>query len=717
MTDILCTLGPSSLNEKVIKRLTDLNVSLFRINLSHTKIEDLPNVVETIRKYTEVPICFDTEGAQIRTCDLEVDYLELVDNSIIKVFRDKVPGNYQGINFHPLNIIDEIVLGDLISIDFNSVLTQVVEKDEKSITLKVLTGGRIGKNKAITMKRDVPLPCFSEKDVKAIELSKELGIKHLALSFAHKASDVAEMKRLAPHATIITKVECKSALVELDGIVSETDSILIDRGDMSRQVEIAKIPGLQKLIIEKAHNQNKKVYVATNLLETMITSPIPTRAEVNDIFSTLNAGADGLVLAAETAIGRYPERCVEMIVRLIHEHNNKKSSMDYYVNSSFSLLPLPHGGKLIKSVATKEEIDSSKELNRITLDITDVMDCELITNGTYSPLESFMNKTDLESVLDNYKLSSGVTWTLPITLQLNEEQYNEVKSEKSFVIRSETGNSEYLLEVEEFYECDMDSVAKRWFGTTSEDHPGVKKFKTKGNHFVAAKVKRLFSNEPYCENTYPPEVSRYIFEKKNWSRVVGFHTRNVIHRAHEFIQIKALQDVHADGLYLCPVVGPKKKGDFLSSVILKGYRKVIESGYFPDNSVLLGAFSTYSRYSGPREAVFTALCRKNMGCSHFIIGRDHTGVGNFYGKDENRNLFEKLGDIGISPIFFDEYAYNAQEDTFQSVEENNDLLKLSGTKIRGLLQESKSIPEWCMRSEVSEILINEIKKGNNIFHV
>jgi ATP sulfurylase len=227
-------------------------------------------------------------------------------------------------------------------------------------------------------------------------------------------------------------------------------------------------------------------------------------------------------------------------------------------------------------------------------------------------------------------------------------------------------------------------------------------------------VKRLPSPNKYYELT--PSQVRLIFKNKGWSRVIGFHTRNVIHNAHEYIQLEACKRAHCDGIFVHPVIGFKKKGDFSANVIVKCYQKMIEE-FYPKEKVLFATFQNYSRYCGPREAVFTALCRKNFGCSHFIVGRDHTGVGSFYEPDSVHNLFDKLGDIGITPVYFNKVYYcqkceNYVESCNHSYSAKN---HISGTQVRKILKDGKLPPKWFIRKEIAQTVLNELKQNNNVF--
>lgn len=712
-TSILCTIGPASLNEWTLRRLEDLGVSLFRVNLSHTATAAVRPAIEFMQKHAGVPVCLDSEGAQVRTGDFAEAPTTLKENSVVRVHRRRVPGDARDFNLTPDDIIDLLQVGDFISIDFNSVLAQVIGIGVDFATLRVLTGGAVGRNKAVTVERDIPLPAITDKDRLAIAIGREMGVRHYALSFANRAEDVDEMRSLAgTDAFIISKIESRSGLLNLEDIARRSNAILIDRGDLSRQVPIEQIPGHQKDIIRRAKAVSRPVYVATNLLESMVTSPMPTRAEVNDIYNTLADGADGLVLAAETAIGQYPVRCVGMVAKVIHEFRTPRKSSD--AGQPASLLVPPHGGQLIERSLPVSEAGSIARLPRVAVGETALMDAEQIALGTYSPLDGFMDSATLESVLRNHALPDGTVWTMPIILQVPAETARRHQAGDRIALGMEDGEVHAVLDVTQSYEIDLPAVAKQWFGTDSQSHPGVARLMKQGPHVLAGKVtlaQRLPS--PYRHYELTPAQTRFIFAQKGWSRVVGFHGRNVVHRAHEHIQLEALHRSEADGLYISPVIGPKKAGDFLPEPIMRSYQVCLDSGVYPAGKVVLGSFATFSRFCGPREAVFTALCRKNMGCSHFIIGRDHTGVGDFYAPDDNRRLFERLGDIGITPVFFGAVGYNPESGKH---EEGNTAaqVSISGTEIRRLLLAGKPVPDWCMRDIVQDMLLREVAAGRDI---
>lgn len=716
--EILCTLGPASLNQRTIKRLEQSGATLFRINLSHTKVADLPRIVETIRQATNIPICLDTEGAQIRTGEFVEGSITLRENTVVRVHFKRVPADDKNFNFYPLEIARSLRLGDFVSIDFNSALVQVIARDSESVSMRVLQGGLVGQNKAVTVERDIPMPPLTDKDVDALKLGSELGLTHFALSFANRGDDVKSIRSIVgENAFIISKIESRSSLENLEEIAAGSNALLIDRGDLSRQVPIELLPQTQKSIIHRAKAVDCLVYVATNLLESMVSTPTPTRAEVNDIYNTLVDGADGLVLAAETAIGKYPIQCASMVSKIIHGFKlNGYNGSRYYPVDAVSQLIEPHGGRLVHREASRSDLENIHKFPRLVIAERELMDCEQFGYGTYSPLQGFMTRETLESVLETYRLPSGDVWTLPILLQINSTDAKKLTFGDRVSLTDNRGNVHALIDVEEIYQYDLDSLATKMFGTTDRNHPGVTRLMDRDNFFVGGEVTLVQPiDSPMRHYLLTPAQTRFIFTRLGWSQVVGFHSRNAAHRGHEYIQLQALEQTGADGLYINPVIGPKKKGDFLAEPIMLSYQTLLEFGRYPRGKVVLGSFFTYSRYAGPREAVFTALCRKNMGCSHFIIGRDHTGVGNFYSRDGNRDLFESLGDIGIQPVFFDTVGYNKETDAYE-VERGQSLMTISGTKVRETLQDGKQLPSWFMRDLVQEVLLEELQSGRTLFY-
>jgi len=719
---ILATIGPSSLNSKVLSRLSDIGVGLFRINLSHTLLEDLPKVITYIQSVSDVPICIDTEGAQIRTGRIQDNGVTVRQHEIIQACDNESFCDALTLCFYPDYAIQKLKTGDFISIDFHSVFAQIIDKKPESglLTMRVLNGGSIGSNKAVTVNRDIDLPALTEKDKAAIKIAKEFNINHYALSFANRGEDIQLIRECAgQNSHIISKIECRNALKNISEIIDQSDAILIDRGDLSREVPLESLGMIQKQIIRTAKEKQAPVYIATNLLESMIYSPSPTRAEVNDIYTALDNGADGLVLAGETAIGRNPIRAASFISRMITFYENNFEKQEYYpLPKSTSTLPDVHGGGNLDN--DFEEASDFKLLGdiKLVLGTRDLTDAEQMAMGTFSPLKGFMNQEDFYSVLDNNRLANGVLWSMPVVLQRPLSEKGKIKIGDSVILSDSNSYEHGVIDVDDIYEIDLSKTAIKWFGTSDENHPGVKRFLSKGELIIAGKVRfknKLKSN--FDSFLFRPRESRLIFQNLGWDRVVSFHTRNAPHRVHEYIQLKAMENTYSDGIYVSPMFGPKKSGDLLPEYVVKSYQILIEEGMYPENQMVLGGFHTYPRYCGPREALFTMICRKNMGCSHFIVGRDHSGVGKYYHSDDAREFIKSFNDeLGIKAVFFEEIAFCTKKQKYLPKSEAINPLEVSGTQVRNLILKGKKIPPEIMRQSIQEMLRGALKNGKKIFY-
>jgi pyruvate kinase len=319
---VLVTLGPSSMNREIVERLAHKGVDLFRINLSHTKLSDLEDILKTLHSWTEVPICLDSEGAQIRNQDMVSESVHFKAGDTVKIHHQQVIGDAENISFTPQSVSRELKAGDIIRVDFNAVSLKVIEDAKDYLLATVENDGVVGSNKAADLNREIHLEALTPKDKLAFAAGLENGVKNFSLSFTNTAEDVKEVREIIGYDTnLISKIESIKGVMNLGKILPVVDQILIDRGDLSRQVSIEKIPFIQRRIISYAKSKDVPVFVATNLLESMIKVRSPTRAEVNDVASTLLMGAQGLVLAAETAIGAHPVETVDMIYSLIEQYN------------------------------------------------------------------------------------------------------------------------------------------------------------------------------------------------------------------------------------------------------------------------------------------------------------------------------------------------------------------------------------------------------------
>jgi len=313
---IFCTLGPMSLSSEVIGQLDEAGVDLFRINLSHTPLKAVEQVIDLVQATSSKPLCLDLQGAQVRCGKVATDVV-LQRGRPIWLTAARLEGTASELTLWPSSVFSALTVGSLLSVDFDGAQVEVTKVTKDHAEAVVVDGGRIRSNKAVTIYPAVALPVLTDKDREAIAIGIRRGIRHVALSFASSAEDVALVRSLAPGAQVISKIESTAGVRNMDGIIDHSDAVIIDRGDLSREVPLEYVPYYQKAIVRRANRWSRPVYVATNLLESMVTSRNPTIAEANDVANTLLDGVHGLVLAAETAIGRDPVGIVNMITRMV----------------------------------------------------------------------------------------------------------------------------------------------------------------------------------------------------------------------------------------------------------------------------------------------------------------------------------------------------------------------------------------------------------------
>ncbi|MEX2103337.1 MAG: sulfate adenylyltransferase [Gaiellaceae bacterium] len=362
----------------------------------------------------------------------------------------------------------------------------------------------------------------------------------------------------------------------------------------------------------------------------------------------------------------------------------------------------PHGGELVER--TGERPEGVEALEAVRLTSRELSDLDMLASGALSPLVGFMGREDYERVLEEMRLAGGLPWALPVCLAVEQAPAGD-----RIALADETGRPLAVLEVEEVYSYDKAREAEKAFRTTDGDHPGVARLYGQHDRYVAGPVTVFERLEPPVPELHrDPAETRALFSEKGWRRVVGFQTRNPIHRAHEYLTKCALETV--DGLLIHPLVGETKSDDVPVEVRVDAYRVLIER-YYPEERVVVSAFPAAMRYAGPREAIWHAICRKNYGCSHFIVGRDHAGVGDYYGTYDAQLIFDELDphELDIEPMFFEHSfwcrACGQMATPKTCPHSGDDHVFLSGTKVRELLSQGELPPAEFSRPEVAEILI------------
>ena len=380
----------------------------------------------------------------------------------------------------------------------------------------------------------------------------------------------------------------------------------------------------------------------------------------------------------------------------------------------------PHGGTLVNRFAAPERkaalLAEAQTLPKIALDARQISDLELIAIGAVSPLEGFMGKADYESVVHKMRLANGLPFSVPVTLAVTGEQAASLPAGTRVALTDEAGVILAVLTVSETYSYDKEAEAQNVYRTTDEAHPGVAALYAQPDTLVGGSVEvlELPAHGDFPEYYLTPAQTRAYFAEKGWKTVVGFQTRNPVHRAHEYLQKVALE--MTDGLLLHPLVGQTKGDDIPADVRMKCYRVLLDN-YYPLDRTLLSVNPAAMRYGGPREAIFHAIIRKNYGCTHFIVGRDHAGVGNYYGTYDAQNIFNEFTpeEIGIVPLKFEHTFWCNKCEGMASNKTcphtPADRVSLSGTKVREMLRAGEIPPMEFTRPEVAEVLIASMREG------
>jgi len=381
----------------------------------------------------------------------------------------------------------------------------------------------------------------------------------------------------------------------------------------------------------------------------------------------------------------------------------------------------PHGGELIDRILTGDALKAAQEraasLPKIQVDTYTSFDIDGIAKGIFSPLKGFMNEEQTRNVLDKMHLADGIPWTIPILLAVSEEQAGTLATGEDVAIEDDEGDIVAILHLSEMFKMDHKEIAEKVYLTTDESHPGVAYTLGLGPVFLAGDLDVLKARTvEHQDYNLTPAQTRAAFKERGWKRIVAFQTRNPIHRAHEYLTKCALEI--CDGLLIHPLMGTTKSDDIPGDVRMKCYEALMEK-YYPHDHVMLSIMPVNMRYAGPKEAIMHAIIRRNYGCTHFIVGRDHAGVGNFYGTYDAHEIFDNFdpAEMGITPLFFDHSFWSKLTNSMASKKTcpgtNEDHVFLSGTKVREMLKNGEMPPEEFTRPEVAKILIEWAQSVND----
>lgn len=366
----------------------------------------------------------------------------------------------------------------------------------------------------------------------------------------------------------------------------------------------------------------------------------------------------------------------------------------------------PHGGKLIDRHIKKAPSEIA-DLPKFEINTNLAEDIENISKGVFSPLEGFLCKNDLENVLQEKRLGDDTPWTIPILLDFDKKEIKDLKKGDSILLTNTETGLLSILNIDEIYTFDKKTLAQSVYGTQDTSHPGVANVHNMKQLLLGGKITLLESKtREFDEYNLTPKETRFLFKEKGWKEIVAFQTRNPPHIGHEYVQKTALTFV--DGIFINPIIGKKKKGDFTDNVILASYETLMKHYYLKERTVM-SILRTSMKYAGPREAIHHAIMRKNYGCTHFIVGRDHAGVGNYYGPYEAHAIFQEFPDLGITPVFFKSFFRCTKCDAVVNEKicphDEKYHINFSGKKIRELLTSGQIPPEDMMRKEVSETIL------------
>ncbi len=368
----------------------------------------------------------------------------------------------------------------------------------------------------------------------------------------------------------------------------------------------------------------------------------------------------------------------------------------------------PHGGTLINRIIKT----SSEGLFSISISEDLANDVENIADGIFSPLEGFLGQQDFESVISKGRLTNGLAWTIPIVLDVDNQTASKMKESGAVLLKNPQGIGVAVLHVDETYVFDKEKMMQGVYGTTDKSHPGVAKTISMNEYLVGGKIDFIQRPEATSirKRRLTPLQTRDAFVKAGWNTICAFQTRNPPHVAHEMLQKTSITT--RDGVFVNPIIGKKKSGDFIDEVIVNCYETMIKS-YYPDNRCQLGTLHTEMKYAGPKEAIHHAIMRQNYGCTHIIIGRDHAGVGKFYDPFAAQKIFDNYPELEISPVFFPAFFYCKKCLTYTNPKacphDDDAKEQISGTKLREMIQNGQAPSEFILRPEVAQVILNHPK--------
>jgi sulfate adenylyltransferase len=380
----------------------------------------------------------------------------------------------------------------------------------------------------------------------------------------------------------------------------------------------------------------------------------------------------------------------------------------------------PHGGKLIDRYLTesKSEFASSiaQSLPKFHLSARNLADLECIATGVYSPLTGFVTESEYESIVENLRLPDGLAWSIPVTLQMPAAEADKYQLDTDIALVHPNGDIVAVMSVTSKYQPSQLREAEAVYQTTDSKHPGIQAMLAEGEVYLGGPIVMVnsISHQDFLEFRLTPEMTRQIFMELQWQTIAAFQTRNPIHRAHEYITKIALELV--DGLFINPLVGTTKSDDISATVRMQCYQVLLEK-YYPSSRVRLGVFPAAMRYAGPREAIMHAIARQNYGCTHFIVGRDHAGVGDYYGTYDAQLIFDQFtsAELQITPLKFEHAFYCTRNQSMATAKTSpsseQERIHLSGTKVRELLRSGKTPPPEFSRPEVAQILIASMRES------